>query len=218
MVVDAAKARSADALLVAGDLFDGSDVAESTVRFMFDTLGALPFPTVVLPGNHDTPLTEPPAVGCPYSPPVHVLVNPMGEEITLPHLDLTVWGRPCHAHGPSFRPMSGIVARTGNGWRVAMAHGLVTDGNPWFGDSSPISREELAQAESDYIALGHVHVFREVSQGPTPAFYSGAPCGVEPPTAALVRLEQKAGVSVERIDFPILGTANPARTEARPSV
>ncbi len=220
MVVDAARALAVDALLIAGDLFDGPAVAEATALSMFAVLAELPFPTVVLPGNHDTLLTDSPAVTGAYSPPVHVLRNSEGEEIALTPLGLRVWGRPCHAHLPSFRPLSGIAARVDDNWRVLMAHGLVTDGQGWFGDSSPISPDELAQAESDYIALGHVHVFREVSQGPTPAFYSGAPSGAQPPTAALVRFDPNTGVTVECVDLSNLdsGVRAPSKTSlsARP--
>ena len=41
--------------------------------------------------------------------------------------------------------------------------------------SSPITAEEIASSRHHYIALGHVHVWNDVSQGATRAFYCGTP-------------------------------------------
>ena len=41
--------------------------------------------------------------------------------------------------------------------------------------SSPITPAEIEASAYDYIALGHVHVFRDLSQGTTRAFYCGTP-------------------------------------------
>ena len=65
------------------------------------------------------------------------------------------------------------------------------------GLSSPILWTELAQAGCDYVALGHVHVFRDVTQGRSPAFYSGAPSGMRDSGAVLVTLDPVHGTTVE---------------------
>ena len=95
-----------------------------------------------------------------------------------------------------------IVCRAFNLAHLAfwVGHGLVLGDEAWGdGDrgtrSSPIVGSELATTACDYIALGHVHAFREVStamdgcgaraelgaegsvDGP-PAYYSGAPWGI----------------------------------------
>ncbi len=41
--------------------------------------------------------------------------------------------------------------------------------------SSPITPAEIEASGYDYIALGHIHVFGDVSQGGTRAFYCGTP-------------------------------------------
>ena len=64
--------------------------------------------------------------------------------------------------------------------------------------------EQLAAADCDYIALGHVHAFRDVTRGAAPAFYSGAPWGsTTTPTAALVSLHPEMPTSVEPVVLPI---------------
>ena len=62
--------------------------------------------------------------------------------------------------------------------------------------ASPISPDEIAMAPCDYVALGHVHVFRDVSQNGVPAYYSGAPSGSQTKTVAIVDLDPVSGVSV----------------------
>ena len=94
-------------------------------------------------------------------------------------------------------------------------HGLVLGDEAWGdGDrgtrSSPIVGSELATAACDYIALGHVHAFREVStamdgcgaraelgaegsvDGP-PAYYSGAPWGIGKAGVAVVTRGRRTG-------------------------
>ena len=106
-----------------------------------------------------------------------------------------------------------IVCRAFNLAHLAFAgHGLVLGDEAWGdGDrgtrSSPIVGSELATAACDYIALGHVHAFREVStamdgcgaraelgaegsvDGP-PAYYSGAPWGIGKAGVAVVTLRR----------------------------
>ena len=198
-LLDAAREASVDALLVAGDLFDSGRVPPDTVAHVFRSLGELERPVVVLPGNHDTPLTSPSsAVGQPPTN-VHVLREPGGELVTIAGIGLSVWGRPVLAHEPAFHPLEGMRPRPSDGWYVVMAHGLVLDGNTGPGRSSPITVDELAMADCDYIALGHVHQFRDVTQGRAPAFYSGASSESLQPTAALVTLDPAKGVSIRAV-------------------
>ena len=41
--------------------------------------------------------------------------------------------------------------------------------------SSPITPAEIEASAYDYVALGHIHVFGDVSQGATRAAYCGTP-------------------------------------------
>ncbi len=185
-----------NALLIAGDLFDAQNIPPEIVAHAFSVLGSVACPIVVLPGNHDTLLTSPAFRSAPLPANLHLLLQPQGETVALDGLGLTLWGRPVYDHTPEFRPLQGLGPRPTNGWRVAMAHGLVIDYAGHAGRSSPILPSELAQADCDYIALGHVHQFRQASQSGPPAYYSGAPSGCREPTLALVRLHPQNGVSV----------------------
>lgn len=198
-VIAATRHLSPDALLIAGDLFDAQNIPPDTVSSTFKALEGIGCPIVVVPGNHDTLLTAPSFCAASLPANLRVLLAPQGETVALDALGLTVWGRPVYDHTPEFKPLQGLGLRPDRGWYVVMAHGLVVNGSALVGRSSPITAAELAQAECDYIALGHVHQFREVSHGGPPAFYSGAPSGSRQPTAALVRLHPTEGVSVRPV-------------------
>lgn len=183
-------------VLIAGDLFDNARVHPDTVRRVMDDLGSMEIPVMVLPGNHDTVLTNDNGL---HSAPdnVFVLKDAVGETILLEDLGLSIWGRPVYDHYPGFRPLEGVGTRPSDTWHLVMAHGMVMSPTDAEWRSSPIMPEEIAGADCDYVALGHIHLFRDVSHGNTPAFYCGAPSGPQARTVALVDLDSQTGVSVK---------------------
>ena len=183
-----------DILLIAGDLFDNDRIERVVIERVWALLADFRRPTVVLPGNHDTTLLKESSLRN-VPPSVKVIQNRIGEFVTLERNRVSIWGKPVYEHIPSFRPMSGIPDRPRNNWYVVMAHGLYMD-TPDPMRSSPISPEEIGNASCDYIALGHVHVFRDVSNNCIPAYYSGAPSGSQENTIAIVNLDKSNGVSV----------------------
>lgn len=184
-----------DAVLIAGDLFDNHQVSQATVDQVVDAFAALDRPVVVLPGNHDTVITQEIWAGEPADN-VSILRKAKGEMLLFDDLGLAVWGRPVYDHNPGFRPLANMPPRPWDRWYVSMAHGLVTHPSESLWRSSPILPEEIASANCDYIGLGHVHVFRDVSENGVPAFYSGAPSGVLARGVAIVELDPVNGVSV----------------------
>ena len=58
-----------------------------------------------------------------------------------------------------------------------MAHGHFHYPDDTEERSSPILPHEIAEANCDYIALGHWERFEDVSQNGVTAFYSGSPMG-----------------------------------------
>ncbi len=205
-VVAAANHLGVDLFLVAGDLFESARVSQETIERALEALSRLTMPGVILPGNHDA-LDQ----SSVYhrmdlkrlAPMVHLLTNVQGEELVIPDLDVAVWGRAMEEHTPQFRPLEGAPSRNGVGWYIGMAHGyhFATGEKP--DRSAPIFAEEIADTGYDYWALGHVHVFRDVSAGPVTAFYSGAPddhaISQRPGHVALVQMDPNTGVQVQRV-------------------
>jgi hypothetical protein len=65
---------------------------------------------------------------------------------------------------------------------------------PQFADS----QEEIAALECDYLALGHVHRYWDVSAGPVVASYPGSVTDDSIPGVNLVYLEEGSGVRISR--------------------
>ena len=190
-----------DAILVAGDLFDNGRISDTTINRTMSELGAIGKPVIVVPGNHDTILTEG-RLNAATPANVTIINEAQGEMVLLRELGLAVWGRPVYDHAPEFKPLAGMPERPTEGWYVSMAHGLFMEPPVDPLRSSPILPDEIERAPCDYVALGHVHVFRDVSRNGVPAFYSGAPSGPQRRTVALVELHPSDGVTVSPIELP----------------
>ncbi len=207
-VVDSVHALNADALLIAGDVFDNARISDGVLEFFISEMGRARVPAVILPGNHDLYDSVSLYLRSPFldAPPnLHIIRGTHGETLTFPELTLDIWGRAMDSHTPSFRPLAGVRRTRQDHWLVAIAHGHFHFPDDTEERSSPIRPIEIAESACDYIALGHWERFEEVSQNGITAFYSGSPMG-----AATSRGE----VAVNVVDFdPAAATANVTQTQ-----
>lgn len=199
-VVDLAIGSKVDLVVIAGDLFDHNRVEDNLVSFVVRQLQRLTMPAIVLPGNHDCLI--PGSVfdrvelwsDCAN---VRIIRAQEGEILDLPVLRVSVWGKSNSSYEDDVRPLAGIPQPPGDGrWHIAMAHGYCVSSMPPFFYSYLITEEEIASSGWDYIALGHIAVFRCVCTEPVKAYYCGSPsvCG----TVNLVDLSEETGVQVRR--------------------
>jgi exonuclease SbcD len=176
-VITIANRRQSDLLLIVGDLFDSSRISEEALAFAFDQIGLARMPVLLIPGNHDAHDERSiyAAISSGSLPSnLHLILEPDGRVIDFPHLQTRVWGRALVEHSPEYRPLSGIPAPADGFWNIGMAHGFFTD-DLEFPRSSKITPQDIASSKYDYIALGHVHLYGDVSQGTTRALYCGTP-------------------------------------------
>ena len=192
-IVDLGLAEHVDALLIAGDLYDGEQTSMKTARFLADQLRRVHeagIATFVIRGNHDA-------------------VSSITKELTLPEsvtvfsghakaIDLTRGGLNVAVHGvsfaqkhapesllPKFRsPHEGAV-------NVGMLHTSL-GGSPAHDVYAPCSPAELHAARFDYWALGHIHQ-RSVDEGRATIVMPGNPQGRDineagPKSATLVTI------------------------------
>ena len=206
-----------DALLVAGDVFDGADRSlRAQLKFVeglkkLDTEGIRSF---VCHGNHDpldgwqARLDYPP--GCRRFGPEWEAV-PVFED---PDRALI--------HGISYRKRDvteNLALRLGNvdpgPFSIGLVHGNVGN-NPEHGAYAPCSLDDLAQSGVHYWALGHVHTRQVLNeQGPT-VVYPGNPQGRHPnETGArgvyLVEVDDGGNVG---LDFRPMDTVRWARLDS----
>ena len=211
-VVDGIAVLGADALLIAGDVFDNARISDEVLEFFVDEMARASVPVVILPGNHDLYdsrslyLREPFQSG-PSN--LHIIKGTRGETLTFPELTLDIWGRAMDSHTPEFRPLMGVPSARGDNWLVAMAHGHYHFPDDTEERSSPIRSHEIAESGCDYIALGHWERFEEISQNGVTAYYSGSPMGAagtrNEVAVNVVQLDDRSAtpVSVEQVRLPM---------------
>lgn len=167
----------ADAVLVAGDVFDAQGVSPRTIRRLFNAMAGFSGPWVMIPGNHDAALAE----GVwrlvqrlevlPAN--VHLALEPGVVELAA--LKLAVLCAPLtqrHTHGDLTDWFD--QRETPAGWlRIGMAHGAVQGVLADDIDSAnPIAAHRATAARLDYLALGDWHGCKQID-GRT--WYSGTP-------------------------------------------
>lgn len=169
--------RRADAVLVAGDVFDTQAVSDRSIRRLFDALAAYAGPWVLIAGNHDAALADSVwsrahQLGC-IGPNVHVPLRP--GVVDLPELNLAVLAAPLtqrHTYDDTTAIFDTLATAPGR-LRVGLAHGSVSGRLPDTVDSAnPVAADRAARARLDYLALGDWHGCLQVDAR---TWYAGTP-------------------------------------------
>jgi DNA repair exonuclease SbcCD nuclease subunit len=204
-VIELANRRKTDLLLIVGDLFDSSRVSESAVGFAMGEIAKARMPVVMIPGNHDAHDERSLYAAMPRDlipRNLCLILEPEGSTVEFPELGARVWGRALVEHSPDYRPLSGMPEPRPGIWNIALAHGFFT-ADEQTNRSSPITPAEIEASGYHYIALGHIHVFSDVSQGGTRAFYCGTPAPLyassEAGWVAHVACVPEEGLTIERL-------------------
>lgn len=175
--IDRVIALAPDFVLIGGDVFHAVRPSNPAILHAFTQFArlasALPSSHIVMvAGNHDTPRTA--ETGC-----ILRLFQPLGihvvegeaQRVEFPEQGVSVLAVPDMPSGiPALTPDP--AAR----YNVLLLHGEVAGMLPDHAHrgeraTQEITREALAAARWDYVALGHYHVYREVAPN---AFYSGS--------------------------------------------
>jgi DNA repair exonuclease SbcCD nuclease subunit len=223
--IDLALAEKVDLVLICGDLFDSNSQPRRSVERAAAELSKLVkrhVPVVVIPGTHDCyeagsiyrvfDLAE--LAGAPPDSGLVTVLTDSRPQVDLGQLPVTVISHVFPAKRAAQSPLVGIRAaaeaaradrqRSGN-WLIGMVHGSIAQPGRFEHDEVIVTEQEIADSGLDYLALGHVHSFREGRAGSVAWAYSGAP---EPVAldqdgagqVVLVSLDERAGhrqVSVE---------------------
>jgi DNA repair exonuclease SbcCD nuclease subunit len=198
-VLEAARRKSADVVILAGDTFDHHRVPQPLIERAAEVISGAAIPVVLLPGNHDPAIAE--AVyrrgALATLKNLHVIGITHDEAVDFPELSLEIWGR-AHLDYADMIPFESVPVRRMR-WLVAVAHGHYEpkpDRTLGLQPSWLISDDEIAASGADYIALGHWNRAVRVGNGKVPAYYSGSP--ENSGTINLVRLSEAMGVTVTR--------------------
>ena len=165
-----------DILLIAGDIFDNLSVNKTTLYFIKNCFENISKVNVFIsPGNHD-PFNEKSFYNIVEWPNnVHIFKGAM-ENVILEDLNTIVWGAGFNTSHVN-KSLLKEVKRVEEYNNIMVLHGEITntkDGNEY----NPITEEEIARSNMDYIALGHRHKFSDVKKIENTYYsYSGCPQG-----------------------------------------
>lgn len=169
----------ADAVLIAGDVFELDRVSRDTTAFLREQFEAVrPIPVFIAPGNHDPFTRNSPYATEPWPANVHIFRTASWTEELLKNVPLTVHGFAFDGPEISHNPFHELRVADDGRFHVAVAHGSERGHQPAGKESyAPFDAQRLAQAGLHYVALGHFHGHTPIETGTTLLAYSGAPEG-----------------------------------------
>lgn len=170
----------ADALLVAGDLFEHDRVSRDTIavlRRAFDTVPHVPI--FISPGNHDPFLPGSPYASQRWPENVFIFSRPEWEPVTLDRVPLTVHGFGFDGPDISVNPFGRLRIECDDSVHVAVAHGSEMGSLPaGKGAYAPFRVDDATPHGLRYLALGHFHGAKRIAcRNGTCVQYSGSPEG-----------------------------------------
>lgn len=170
----------ADAVLIAGDLFDLDRVSRDTVAFLRREFAAVqPVPVFIAPGNHDPYVPGSPYVTEPW--PDNVVVFRSAEWASYPLEDkpLTIHGFAFDGPDISENPFGRLRVPRDGRTHIGVAHGSERGHQPPTKAAyAPFDAADAACEGLCYLALGHFHGLTPLNGSTsTRMCYSGAPEG-----------------------------------------
>ena len=200
-IIDLCLDERVDALLIAGDIYDGSHHSMKTAGFLTSQLRRLSdvgIAVFIIRGNHDALSKISKQLQLPKE--VHVF-GARHETILLEDKNVVV-------HGVSFaKPSSpesllpGFAPPAAGAINIGMLHTSLT-GAAGHDDYAPCGLSDLASQGYDYWALGHIHKREVHAEGPNAVVMPGIPQGrhineAGPKSVTLVTIEDNGSIKIE---------------------
>ncbi|MDQ2759356.1 MAG: DNA repair exonuclease [Actinomycetota bacterium] len=200
-LVDAAVEEQVDAVLLAGDIFDGDWPHYGTGVHFVSEMGRLReagIPVVIVTGNHDAESKLTKSLRLPGN--VRMLDTRKPQTVTFEDIGLAVHGQGYATPAVLDDLSIGYPAPAAGMLNVGLLH-TSADGRPGHERYAPCSVSALAQRGYDYWALGHVH-HREVLHADPPIVFPGNVQGrglreTGPKGATLIELRGDGTISFE---------------------
>ncbi|WP_298268283.1 DNA repair exonuclease [Geobacter sp.] len=210
-IVNLAIKREVDCLVVAGDLFDATEVDSETVGRVQDGFGRLEgrgIRVVLIPGTHDNVVPAESVYNRHAFPGAAILREPVVSE----PLRMDIRGTAVWFYGFAYRSdrsaeaLESMRRREGAGIHIGLLHGSLKGSPEWEirGKDIPFTAADLVALGLDYIALGHYHNSACLEDGGRiVACYPGSPegkkFGENGPRHALVVEVGEGEVRVEKV-------------------
>ena len=182
-IIERAGAWPANAVLIAGDLFEHDRVSRDTVQFLISEFKSIPsIPVFIAPGNHDPYLPSSPYATENWPQNVFIFTKPEWAGFAIGDGEMTVHGFGFDAPRPSHNPFGELFIGEDRreAIHVAVAHGSERGHQPPDKDEyAAFDAKDAAVAGLDYLALGHFHSVTPIEGAfETKVYYSGSPEGL----------------------------------------
>lgn len=173
-IINLAKEKSVDIILIAGDLFDSNTLEERFVDAVFSAIENCKIPTVFVAGNHDPLNSESPFITRDL-PDNLFLLGKEDECISFSDLSLKVYGR--SFDGVYLKGEERFTIEADKDYvNIMVQHGELK--SDLSSDYNSITPSFIKMSGMDYIALGHVHKKTPIGKiGNTSFAYPGCPEG-----------------------------------------
>ncbi len=173
----------ADALIIAGDLYDSDRVSRDTVAFLMAEFKSIPHvPVFIAPGNHDPMMPDSPYALESWPANVTIFGKPEWESVPLASGLATIHGFGFDGLQISRNPFGQLLidADQKDGIHLAVGHGSELGHQPPDkAEYAPFRAEDAAVPGLNYLALGHFHSITEVTGDfAATVYYSGSPEGL----------------------------------------
>ena len=172
MLAELCHREGCDAMLLAGDLFDGK-WSRASLDALRDALKDARVPVFISPGNHDYLSPDSPYILEKWSENVHIFEENRITALTVPELDLCVYGAgygsmDCDAL------LEGFQAEGTWRYHIGLLHG-----DPTHVDSPycPVTAAQVRESGLHYLAMGHLHKQGSFQAGDTLCAWPGCPMG-----------------------------------------
>ena len=156
-LMDSAKKKKVDFIIIAGDLFDNNDVDRRLIDIVANIMKRVePIPVYILPGNHDPLTRDSLYLDSSWDSIDNAKILKNKEPIKIPELNATLY--PCPATQKQTREdLTEWIRATDDSISIGIAHGnLQIEGfieDPNF----PIDPNRVENSGLDYLALGEWH-------------------------------------------------------------
>lgn len=170
----------ADALLIAGDLFEGDRVSQDTILFLQREFEAIaPVPVFIAPGNHDPYTSHSPYATETWPENVFIFESPEWTCFGAKDGQLQVHGFAFDGPVVSENPFGSLRIVGDDAVHIAIGHGSERGHQPPDkADYAPFDAAKAAVKGLSYLGLGHFHSVTPIEGDfDTTMYYSGAPEG-----------------------------------------
>lgn len=176
-IVSICKSQNIGLLLIAGDLFESSNIEKEIINSVKIALSKIPKTIIVIsPGNHDFVSIDSAYEEDDWSENVYIFKSGM-KYIELPDKGIRVWGAGFTGTYQEKSLLEEVDVPQDELINICVMHGDLISENQ-TSRYNPITPTQIRFSNMDYIAFGHIHKKTEILHSGTTAYaYCGCPEG-----------------------------------------